>query len=140
MSDKALTRRTALSGAVVLPAVLPTAVRTALGGQPAEAGGIIRHGFVEADGVRVFYREAGQTQAPVLLLLHGFANSSFYFRHLTPRLASRYRLIAPDLPSFGFTVVPTDRHYRYDFQGLTRTIQAFVDALGLTRFAIYVFD
>src|SRR5262249_46595088 len=61
---------------------------------------------VEADGVRVFYRAAGDTTAPVVLLLHGFPASSFMFRELIPRLADRYRVIAPDLPGFGFTEVP----------------------------------
>lgn len=99
-----------------------------------------RHGWVRADGVDVFYREAGAEDAPVLLLLHGFANSSFYFRHLMPSLADRFRLIAPDLPSFGFTEVPPEQHYTYDFASLSRTIDAFVDVLGLKRYVLYVFD
>ncbi|AHI26328.1 alpha/beta hydrolase fold protein [Komagataeibacter xylinus E25] len=100
----------------------------------------VRHQRIRADGVDVFYREAGAENAPIILLLHGFANSSFYFRHLMPKLADRYRLIAPDLPSFGFTEIPADRNYRYDFASLARTIVAFVDALGLKRYALYVFD
>ena len=64
---------------------------------------------VEADGVRVFYRAAGDTTAPVVLLLHGFPASSFMFRELIPRLADEYRVIALDLPGFGFTEVPS-RH------------------------------
>lgn len=100
----------------------------------------ITHKWVRADGVDVFYREAGLTGAPVLLLLHGFANSSFYFRHLMPKLADRFRLIAPDLPSFGFTQIPAERDYRYDFESLSRTIAAFVDALELKRYMLYVFD
>src|SRR5215470_16529724 len=66
---------------------------------------------VEADGVRVFYRAAGDTSAPAVLLLHGFPASSFMFRELIPRLANDYRVIAPDLPGFGFTEVPIDRRY-----------------------------
>ena len=61
---------------------------------------------IEADGVQVFYRAAGELNAPVVLLLHGFPASSFMFRELIPRLASDYRVIAPDLPGFGFTEVP----------------------------------
>jgi pimeloyl-ACP methyl ester carboxylesterase len=56
---------------------------------------------VEADGVKVFYREAGPSDAPVVLLLHGFPTSSFQYRELIPRLADRYRVVAPDLPGFG---------------------------------------
>lgn len=95
---------------------------------------------VHADGVEVFYREAGDPSAPAILLLHGFPTSSLMFRELIPRLAQRYRVIAPDLPGFGFTSVPADRHYTYTFESIATTIEAFMDALGLTRYAIYVFD
>jgi pimeloyl-ACP methyl ester carboxylesterase len=99
----------------------------------------VRHSTVKVGPVTVFYREAGLAGRPVLLLLHGFANSSHYFRHLMPRLANRFHLIAPDLPSFGFTKVD-GAGYRYTFAQLTQTMQGFVDALALRRFAMYVFD
>ncbi len=98
----------------------------------------IRH--VDANGVRVFYREAGPSEAPVVLLLHGFPTSSFLFRGLMPRLGDRYRVLAPDLPGFGFTEVPTERKFVYSFDALAQTMLAFVEALHLTRFALYVFD
>lgn len=95
---------------------------------------------VQADGVEVFYREAGPIDAPVVLLLHGFPTSSHMYRELIPRLASRYRVIAPDLPGFGFTAIPEARNYTYTFDSLAKTIGAFVDALKLTKYAIYIFD
>jgi len=95
---------------------------------------------VDADGVNVFYRAAGDTSAPVVLLLHGFPASSFMFRELIPRLADDYRVVAPDLPGFGFTRVPAERIYVYTFDALAKTIDAFTDALKLKRYAIYVFD
>jgi len=95
---------------------------------------------VEADGVQVFYREAGPVTAPVVLLLHGFPSSSFMFRELIPRLADDYRVIAPDLPGFGFTEVPPGRQYSYTFDQLALTIDAFTRALKIKRYAIYVFD
>jgi pimeloyl-ACP methyl ester carboxylesterase len=95
---------------------------------------------VKADGVEVFYRAAGDPSAPVVLLLHGFPTSSFMFRELIPRLADRYRVIAPDLPGFGFTEVPAERKYTYSFDALAHTIEAFTDVLGLNRYVIYVFD
>jgi pimeloyl-ACP methyl ester carboxylesterase len=95
---------------------------------------------VDADGVRVFYRAAGDPDAPVVLLLHGFPTSSFMFRELIPRLAGNYRVIAPDLPGFGFTEVPPARKYVYSFDRLAATIEAFTQALKFSRFAIYVFD
>ena len=95
---------------------------------------------VEADGVKVFYRAAGDATAPVVLLLHGFPASSFMFRDLIPRLATDYRVVAPDLPGFGFTEVPAGRHYVYSFDALAVTIERFAEALHLDRYAIYVFD
>ena len=95
---------------------------------------------VEADGIQVFYREAGDAAAPVLLLLHGFPTSSFMFRDLILRLADQYRVIAPDLPGFGFTEVPAKRNYTYSFEAIAGTIEAFTEALGLNRYAVYIFD
>jgi pyruvate/2-oxoglutarate dehydrogenase complex dihydrolipoamide dehydrogenase (E3) component/pimeloyl-ACP methyl ester carboxylesterase len=95
---------------------------------------------VEADGVKIFYREAGPKDAPTVLLLHGFPTSSFQYRELIPRLAERYRVIAPDLPGFGFTEIPEKRGYTFTFDALAKTIEAFIDALGLKRYALYVFD
>src|SRR5580658_7665558 len=82
---------------------------------------------VEADGVNVFYREAGPSDAPVVLLLHGFPTSSFQYRELMPRLADKYRVIAPDLPGFGFTEVSEQRGYKYSFDALARTVLAFTN-------------
>ena len=98
------------------------------------------HHLIEVDGVQVFYRKAGPVDAPVVLLLHGFPTSSFQYRELIPRLADRYHVIAPDLPGFGFTEVSPEREYVYSFEGLARTIFAFIEALKLTSYALYVFD
>ena len=95
---------------------------------------------IQADGITVFYREAGPANAPVVLLLHGFPTSSFQYRELIPRLADRYRVIAPDLPGFGFTEVPPARNYKYTFDSLADTILDFTDALHLNRYALYIFD
>ena len=101
---------------------------------------LTNHHWIDADGVRIFYRDSGPAQAPVVLLLHGFPTSSFQYRELIPRLADRYRVIAPDLPGFGFTEIPAERAYRYTFDHLAKTIFAFTNALKLTRYALYVFD
>jgi pimeloyl-ACP methyl ester carboxylesterase len=100
----------------------------------------VRHSTVRVGPANVFYREAGTPGQPVLLLLHGFANSSHYFRHLMPRLAGRFHLIASDLPSFGFTTLEEGEGDQFTFAGLTKTIQGFVNELSLRRFAMYVFD
>ena len=95
---------------------------------------------VVADGVEVFYREAGPKDGRVLLLLHGFPASSFQYRELMPLLADRYRVIAPDLPGFGFTEIPAERGYVYSFEALAKTMLAFTDALNLESYAMYLFD
>ncbi|MCD0503865.1 alpha/beta fold hydrolase [Bordetella petrii] len=96
--------------------------------------------YVQADGLRFFYREAGNPQAPVLLLLHGFPSSSHQFRNLMPLLARHFHVVAPDLPGFGFTEVPPARGYRYTFDNLALSLEAFVDQLGLARYALFFFD
>jgi pimeloyl-ACP methyl ester carboxylesterase len=95
---------------------------------------------IEADGVQVFYRAAGDPSAPVVLLLHGFPASSFMFRELIPRLADQYRVIAPDLAGFGFTEVPAQRNYKYSFDALAQTLEAFTEVLKIKSYALYVFD
>lgn len=95
---------------------------------------------ITVDGIDIFYRSAGAPTAPVVLLLHGFPTSSHQFRNLIPILSGKYRVIAPDLPGFGFTGVPAERNYKYTFENIALSIGAFVDALELTKFAIYVFD
>jgi pimeloyl-ACP methyl ester carboxylesterase len=92
------------------------------------------------NGNDVFYREAGDPARPVILLLHGFPTSSHMFRDLIPQLAGDYHVIAPDLPGFGNTVTPPRGQFDYTFDNLAKVIIDFVDALGLARYAIYIFD
>ncbi|KAJ7065132.1 putative hydrolase [Mycena belliarum] len=94
-------------------------------------------------GISVFYRTASALHnagAPTILLLHGFPTSSHQYRHLIPLLAQHYNVVAPDLPGFGFTTVPAERQYTYTFASLSRTIGAFLDALSIESFAVYIFD
>jgi pimeloyl-ACP methyl ester carboxylesterase len=90
--------------------------------------------------VDVFYREAGPADAPVLLLLHGFPSASHMFRDLIPLLSDRYRIIAPDLAGFGQTRAPVRGEFVYSFDQLATVLGGFVDAIGLTRYAMYIFD
>lgn len=90
--------------------------------------------------VDVFYREAGPAEAPAILLLHGFPTSSHMFADLIPALADRYRVIAPDLPGFGLTKAPPRDRFTYSFDALADVIGGLVDAIGLDRYAIYIFD
>ena len=95
---------------------------------------------ISVDGNGIFYREAGPPTAPNILLLHGFPTSSHMFRNLIPLLADRYHVIAPDFPGFGFSDAPNRKQFRYTFDNLAKTIDQFTKAIGLERYAIYVFD
>jgi len=106
--------------------------------QSAPAAPVVRYATLQVDGVDVFYREAGPRDAPAVLLLHGFGASSHMFRELIPYLASGYRVVAPDLPGFGMTNTPKD--FRYTFDNLANVIDGFTVAVGLERYALYVFD
>jgi pimeloyl-ACP methyl ester carboxylesterase len=90
--------------------------------------------------VEVFYREAGQADAPVILLLHGFPTAGHMFRDLIPQLSVHYRVIAPDLPGFGNTKSPPRGQFDYTFDNLARIIWDFIEALELDRYVLYVFD
>lgn len=93
---------------------------------------------ISVDGVGVFYRTAGSLSSPSILLLHGFPSSSHQYRKLIPLLAQKYRVLAPDIPGFGFTKAPAE--YKYTFDNFARTISGFVDALEIKKFAMHVFD
>ncbi|MGA7485683.1 MAG: alpha/beta hydrolase [Xanthobacteraceae bacterium] len=95
---------------------------------------------VDIDGVNIFYREAGAAGAPDLLLLHGFPSSSHMFRDLIPMLADRFHIVAPDLPGFGRSDMPDRSRFDYTFDNIAKVIERFTEAIGLGRFAVYVFD
>ena len=100
----------------------------------------IRYRKVDVDGISIFYREAGSPEAPKLLLLHGFPSSSHMFRDLIPLLADRFHVVAPDLPGFGRSDMPPRSEFTYTFDHIAGVIDRFTEVIGLTRFAIYVFD
>lgn len=107
---------------------------------PAPALPTVRYRSQAVGDVDVFYREAGPADAPVILLLHGFPTSSHMFRDLIPLLADGYRVIAPDLPGYGQTKAPKRGDFDYTFDNLAKVIGGFVDAIGLTKYALYIFD
>ena len=95
---------------------------------------------IDVDGFNVAYREAGSRTAPTLLLLHGFPSSGHMFRNLIPLLADRFHVVAPDLPGFGQSDMPPRTRFTYTFDNIAQVIERFTEVLGLSRFAIYVFD
>ncbi len=92
------------------------------------------------DGIKIFYREAGDPQKPAVLLFHGFPTSSHMFRNLIPQLADDFHVLAPDLPGFGFSDAPDHQTFQYTFDHVAQVMGDFVELLGLQKFAIYVFD
>ena len=96
----------------------------------------IKYRSVEVDGSKIFYREAGADDAPKLLLLHGFPSTSHLFRNLIPLLADRFHMVAPDLPGFGNSDMPSVG----TFEKMVEGIDGLTTAIGFERYAIYVFD
>lgn len=100
----------------------------------------IHHRYADVRGHRVFYREAGSTEAPTVVLLHGFPTSSFMFRELIAALGERYHLIAPDYLGFGLSDAPSVDEFTYTFDALTDVTAELLEQLGVERYAIYVQD
>ena len=137
------TRRHFLAGMVAAPAaIMTTSALAAQQASAAESSDTLQVHFrkQQVGNVEVFYREAGPKDGPVILLLHGFPTSSHMFRNLIPELADRFRVIAPDLPGFGLTVAPPRGEFEYSFDSIAKVIDGFIHALGLKKFAVYVFD
>jgi pimeloyl-ACP methyl ester carboxylesterase len=101
---------------------------------------VVRYQSEDIDGVKVFYREAGPADAPVVLLLHGFPTSSHMFRNLIPLLADRYRVIAPDYPGFGQSDAPDHTAFEYGFQHYADIVDTLLRRRGIDRFTMYVMD
>lgn len=98
------------------------------------------HRTANVAGVELFYREAGQHGAPVVVLLHGFPSSSQMYRNLIPALADRYHVFAPDLPGFGLSEMPSPQDFDYGFERFSNIVASFLDQLGIERYALYVMD
>lgn len=98
----------------------------------------IQHRRIQVGNVDTFYREAGRSDAPAILLPHGYPCSSFEFRNLMPRLADGWRLLAPDYPGFGYSETPSD--FDYSFDGYADWLDQFVELLKLNRFVLFLHD
>ena len=100
----------------------------------------VRYRTVEVEGLRIFFREAGDPANRTLLLLHGFPSSSHMFRDLIPALADRFHLVAPDYPGFGNSDAPPPEEFVYTFDHLAEVMESFLIAIGVARFSLYVQD
>jgi pimeloyl-ACP methyl ester carboxylesterase len=102
--------------------------------------GAVRHRTTTVDGLRIFYREAGDRRNPTLALLHGFPSSSVMFRDLMPRLADRFHLLAPDYPGFGRSEAPPPGAFGYTFDHLAEVVDRFLEQQGADHYGLYLQD
>jgi pimeloyl-ACP methyl ester carboxylesterase len=100
----------------------------------------VRYHTARTSGLDIFYRDAGPADAPAILLLHGFPTSSNMFRQLIPRLATSYRLIAPDLPGYGYSSMPDRQHYAYTFENAASIVDQLLEWLNIGTYSMYVMD
>lgn len=126
--------------ALVAASLTSTPVIVQAAAPAASAVPVLHYRTATVDGVKVFYREAGPADAPVVLLLHGFPTSSHMFRNLIPLLADKYRVIAPDYPGFGHSDAPDHKAFAYTFAHLAEIVDQLTVQLGVTRYAMYVMD
>lgn len=110
-------------------------------GQHVTSGTPVTHHLTSVhDGVKIFYRESGPKDAPVVLLLHGFPTSSHMFRNLIPALADRYRVIAPDYPGYGQSDMPDRATFQYTFDNFAKLVGSLLESLQINRYFMYVMD
>ncbi len=95
---------------------------------------------VKTDNIDIFYREAGPSDAPAIVLLHGFPSSSHMYRNLMRELEGEFHLIAPDYPGFGNSACPPRDGFTYTFDHLSEVMENFLEALGVRKFSLYVQD
>jgi pimeloyl-ACP methyl ester carboxylesterase len=127
----------AITGLVVLLASSPGAIamgKDSIMQQP------VFYRTVKVDGLSIFYRETGPEDAPTILLLHGLPSSSRMFQSLLTRLSDRYHLVAPDYPGFGHSDWPDPKQFDYTFDRIARVMDGFTEALGLSRYTLYMQD
>jgi pimeloyl-ACP methyl ester carboxylesterase len=125
---------TMLAVAITGPAATCEIARTS------EASPMIVYRTVQVDGMSIFYREAGRSDAPTLLLLHGFPSSSRMYEPLLTYLSAQYRLVAPDYPGFGHSDAPSTKAFAYTFDHLAEVVQHFTETLHLDRYTLYMQD
>jgi alpha/beta hydrolase fold len=141
--DSEMTRRKLAVGAAItlLTFITNAKIGAACAQTPLQVTGSVTHyRTATIDGTSLFYREAGASTGAVVVLLHGFPTSSHMFRNLIPALADRYHVIAPDYPGFGQSAAPDHTQFAYSFAHYASLVDALLQHLGATRYAMYVMD
>jgi pimeloyl-ACP methyl ester carboxylesterase len=95
---------------------------------------------IKVSGQDIFYREAGNKDAPTIVLLHGFPTSSHMYRNLIPKLAQNYHVIAPDYPGFGNSSMPSVNKFEYSFDNLANITDRFLQKIGAEEYSLYLMD
>lgn len=114
------------------------AICTCLSGNAVAAE--VSYKFVDVDGIKIFYREAGDPRKPTILLLHGFPSSSHSFRDLIPALDERFHVLAPDYPGMGNSEAPPSEKFKPSFDSVANVIETFVQEIGVTNAILYMQD
>jgi pimeloyl-ACP methyl ester carboxylesterase len=119
--------------------ILAAATCLGLSFAPARADSV-QYRYATVDRIKIFFREAGDPNAPTIVLLHGFPSSSFMFRDLIPLLADRFHLVAPDYPGMGYSEAPPAAQFTPTFDNVAGVVDDFVTQLHLTRYILYMQD
>jgi len=91
--------------------------------------------FTTVNGVRVHYQEAGDENAPPMILIHGFISSNLVWNEtFLPLAQAGFRVIAPDLPGYGYSDKPSDARYTIDAQA--DAVVGLMDRLGIDQATI----
>lgn len=131
-----------LTAAGLMSTVLLSSNATAQSAVPTKVSNenIVHHRTQKVDGLDIFYREAGPSSAPTVVLLHGFPTSSQMFRNLIPKLADKYHVIAPDYPGFGDSSMPKRSEFEYTFDNIATVIDHFLELQKVQSYVLYVQD
>jgi pimeloyl-ACP methyl ester carboxylesterase len=133
-----------LAAAIVFAVTASLATNTAMAAsatdQALKLAEKITYHYADVGGIKIFYREAGDSRKPTILLLHGFPSSSHMFRELIPRLSPHFHIIAPDYPGFGNSDAPSADQFTPTFVNLADVMEAFVVKMGITHLLVYMQD
>jgi pimeloyl-ACP methyl ester carboxylesterase len=100
----------------------------------------VRYGFETVNGLKIFFREAGDPSKPTIVLLHGFPTSSHMYEKLMADLADAYHLVAPDYPGFGESSFPSPDKYEYTFDNIAKTMDKFLEQKALSKYSLFIQD
>jgi pimeloyl-ACP methyl ester carboxylesterase len=100
----------------------------------------VSYHYTTVDGIRIFYREAGDTSRPTIVLLHGFPSSSHEFRDLIPLLSNHFHVLAPDYPGMGYSEAPAADRFKPTFDNVTTLVEGFVQRFGNPHVILYMTD